>query len=258
MQLPLDFERRESLRLFGRKLVEADSAFDSVGFVLATALRIWLDFAQAAAEFRPLRNRAQNSTIDWATEDLTYVIEDSAKWAGNPGQLMVAAVDSGFIKIEHRAHGSEEQVGIVLDGFWPLNEHLSPDFESIQKRGGKARQASRIREESERAAQDRNKIFEQQENFHFGNIETTPAEREKAYGLFIRLHRVCGLDAPLGEQFEERAMVDALFIIRKFSDDQIAQLEEWLLSQRDNPEIVKMPARILEHIGKYMEQAKIV
>lgn len=245
VHLPLDFERRASVRLLGHKL---SAPFD---VTVAIALRIWMDWALSRTEFRPLKHRPQNDTVDWAKEDISYVIETAAYLQPNPGFLLQACLDAGFIRLEQRA----ETFGLVLDGFWDLNEHLSPDHKSMQQRGGLARHAYRMRDESAKAAEDRKKIFEKQGIFPFGNHETTEKEQELCYALLIRLYRICGLETAPQSSFTEATMVDALFVVRNFTLEQITKIEEWILDNRENPEVVKIPERILSGIGDYAAKA---
>lgn len=249
IKFPLDFERRGSLRLLVRKL-EIDASH-----ALAIAVRIWMDWAIAGVEARSLRRVVNdNVEIDWTKEDLTYVIEGGAGWHGASGDLIAVCIDSGFIVLR-RSPGKNE---LLLDGFWPLNEHLSPDFKSIQQRGGKARQALRYREEGDRAAAERQKAFELQGVLPFGSVETTGEEQKFCYALFIRLHRICGLDIPLADRFSTQAMTDALYVVRNYTAEQIQGVEEWIFENRERVDVVKLPDRILENFGKYAAKAGIL
>jgi hypothetical protein len=254
LHLPLHFERRETVRLLARKIATINEAYAPAAFGLAVALRIWNEWAATGKEFRLLKlPKNDNGQIDWSKEDMAFVIEDAAGLQiGDDGKLMQSALESGFISYEVR----EGVAGLILEGFWPLNEHLSPDFKSIQQRGGEARAAARFREESEKGARERKKIFDQQGILPFGSQQTTANEQEHCYALYLRLHRVCGLDgSPPAEKFSEQTMLDALYVVRNYTPDQIVKIEEWILSSRDNPQVVKIPERILEGIGKYAEAA---
>jgi hypothetical protein len=257
LHLPLDFERRESVRLFGRKLTEIPGGAALSDRAPLYALRIWLDWAGAGAEFRSLRRAlADGVDVDWTKEDLTYVIEGAAGWLGAPGELIKAALEGGFLKLTRRGEGNE--LCLSLDGFWPLNQHLSPDYMSIQRRGGHASVARRLAKEAELEAERRNELDEQQGRLPFGKETVTANEKVDCYALVIRLYRVCGLTAPApdSEKFTESIMRDALWVVRKFSKDQILDVETYLLANRDNPEVVKVPEVIMRSFGIYAESAK--
>jgi hypothetical protein len=251
VHLPIDFERREAVRLLCRKISVNDDRLCK-GFALAIALRVWLDWASKGVDFRPLyRQQADPQNPDWSREDLTYVIEGAAAWDGNSGDLIRYSIDAGFLRVEKRG----EQYGFVLADFYPLNEHLSPNFESIQSRGGRARAAKRYQEEAETMARQRRKTFEAQRILPFGSAETTQEEQEACYALFIRLHRVCDLPVPSADKFSERAMSDTLDVIRNFTRAEIDSVESWLLENRDSPAVVKDPERIIEQFAARLDVA---
>jgi hypothetical protein len=260
LHIPLDFERRESVRLFHKRLLEArDASFpQEIDYTVLLALRIWIDWGGVGTDFRQLRHYCLGDApkpVEWEKEDLTYVIECAAMWKGAPTVLILAAVESGFIRIESRP--DIVNAGLVLDGFYPLNEHLSPDYQSIQKRGGHAAAARRLAKQSVREAKQRAEIFEQQGRLPFGAETASREEQEQSYALFIRLHRVCGLALPTGEKFTERAMRDALMVIRKFNEDQILEVETYLLASRDVANVVKVPEVILQNFASYLENSMI-
>lgn len=263
LHIPLDFERRESVRLFHKRLLESSdppnqSEIEAIDYTVLLALRIWIDWGGVGTDFRQLRHYCLGGApkpVEWEKEDLTYVIECAAMWKGSPTVLIRAAVESGFIRIESRP--SIVNAGLVLDGFYPSNAHLSPDYQSMQKRGGHAAAARRLAKQSVLEAKQRAEIFEQQGKLPFGAETASREEQEQSYALFIRLHRVCGLALPTGEKFTERAMRDALMVIRKFNEDQILDVETYLLASRDVANVVKVPEVILQNFAAYVENALI-
>ena len=284
LHLPLDFEKRASVRLLGRKLGSARDSRAGFGdspkrifspadpheYAVVAALRVWLDWASSAVEWRPFR-RAQNDKerIEWTKEDLTFIIEGAAGWHDNDGAFMQAAVEAGFIVIEERAiltsdlgpltsSPAPSALGLTLDGFWPLNEHLSPDYKSIQQRGGEARAARRLFSEVDVLAEQRREIFEKQGALPFGTEKLSPEEQTLCFAIFIRLYRACNLPVPSAADFTEAAMSEVRAIARLYTPEQISKVESWLIENRDNPVVVKIPARIISDYALVAAKAGVL
>jgi hypothetical protein len=253
LHLPLDFESSGPMRLFARKLA-ADGESQRV-LASLYALRIWIDWGMARVEWRPLKFPVVEdpSTHSWDRENLSFVIEEAARWTGKSGALLSAAVESGLIEV---IHCPDQSFALSLAGFWALNEHLSPSFKTIQQIGNAAMQAKKALQDSERLATERRKIFESQGILPFDEAAApTPTEQEACYALFMRIYRVCDLPLPDAAAFTSTAMHDTLKAIRNWTPTRIAAAEAEILSRRTDVDFVKNPARIIENFAEWVKRS---
>lgn len=254
LHIPMDFDRRETLRLLARKLslfVDTPTATERA-FVYG--IRIWMEWGATGKQLRPLQQKYHGVPVDhaWDRENITFVLEDAARYPGEAGALVRELINVGFLIVSDHGEG---RASLTLEGFWQYNEHLSPEFKTLQQRGGAARSAKREIDKLATAAGERRKIFESQGFLPFGSEKPSEMEQEACYALFMRLHRECGLDLPKTEDFTESAMGLALGVIRKFTPDEISNVEQYIVDHAAETDFVKKPVRILETFYTYMDRA---
>lgn len=254
LHIPLDFDRRETLRLLARKFsvtVDTPAASDRA---LVYALRIWMEWGATGKQLRPLQQKYHGdpATHPWDRENVAFVLEDAARYPGESGKLVRELLATGFLIVADHGEG---KASLTLEGFWQLNEHLSPDFKTMQERGALARNAKRELEKLSTLAAERRKIFDAQGFLPFGSEKPTEQEQEASYALFMRLHRECGLDLPKAEDFTEDNMSKALDVIRRFTPPEMATAEQWVIDHAGDVDFIKNPTRILEKFAIYIDQA---
>ena len=255
LHIPLDFERRETVRLLAHRLLLIGVEFSEMAPLYA--LRVWLDWGAVGKQLRPLQKTIVGKPREHtrSLENITFVLEDAARWKGAPGALIVAMLDAGFLEAPVHASG---HASLLLEGFWMFNEHLSPDYKTIQQRGAAASNAKREMEKLSELAADRRKVFEAQGILPFGSDKPTEQEQEACYALFMRLHRECALELPNTEEFTEHNMRAALAVIRRFTPVEISTAEQWIIDHAQEIDFVKNPARILETFADYIMRASEV
>lgn len=248
--LPTDFDRREINRLFSRKL---QSGGLSSPEAILCAYQVWAEWVTSAVEWRPLRTRVDDMhSHAWEREDLTHIIESyCVGFHGEPGKLLLAALESGFMGLERR----DDMDGIVLTGFWPLNKHLSPDYLTIQQMGGKAKAAKHALSQSLKLGEQRAALLDQQGIFLFGPEKPTKEEQSQAYALIIRMDRACGKTQRLTRDYTEALTRDALTAVRKFTADDILSVETYIVENRQNPSVIKDADRIISNFAAVLESS---
>jgi len=255
LHLPLDWERAPGLRLFAMR-VDSSGGNPLTGGLLAPLyyIRMWSEWGTAAVEWRPLRTQIAHDyqTHAWDKEDLTFLIEQYCGWKGGDGKLVMAAIEAGVIKIEKRGDLS----GLVLSDFWRLNEHLSPDYKTIQQKGGMAKFAKRQVDEVQVMAAQQDRIMEAQGRFWLPEAAATGDERKAALALVMRLDRACGRSVRISSDYDEALLNRALETVRKFTTDDIGQVEQYIFENRETPSVVKEPDRILMAFADLLERSR--
>lgn len=258
VHIPVEFENLDAVRLFARKLqvqVARRNGDTKAVALLAPlyAFRLWLDWALSGEEWRPLQHVVRDVRAhNWQEEDLTFVVEKYCQWEGAAGDLLRSALDSGLISMEER----DGLMGLVLAEFWKHNEHLAPGYKSIQQRGGMALAAKRQAAKDEESARQRREIFERNGMLSFGDNKPTEQEEEACFILVIRMDRACSRAMRSSVDHSKELMSSALEVIRRYTPDEVAAVERYLIASRDDKSVVKMTERILPKFGDYLNQAQ--
>lgn len=254
LHIPLDFDRRETLRLLARKFSLTVDTPTATERALVYGLRIWMEWGASGKQLRPLTQKYAGDplTHPWDRENIAFVLEDAARYVGDSGNLIRELITVGFLVLADHGEG---KASLTLEGFWSFNEHLSPDYKTLQQRGGAARNKSREVEKLSTLATERRKIFDAQGFLPFGSEKPTEQEQEASYALFMRLHRECCLDLPKAEDFTEDNMRKALAVIRRFTPPEMATVEQWIVDHVGDVDFVKIPTRILETFATYLDRA---
>ncbi len=252
LHIPFDFDRRDVTRLFVRKLQALGLSQPEA---LLCAYQVWTEWATASAEWRPLKLTMGDNPSDylWGRDDLTHIIEGyCVGYKGEPGGLILAALESGFILIEQRS----DVKGLVLAGFWNINVHLDPQYKTIQQRGGVARAQKQLHAESLKLGAQQSSLITEQTSLALEGNKPAKEEEKNLCALIIRLDRICGKPMRLSRDYSETLIRDALDVTRRFTHDQIRVVETYLLASRENPEVVKDPARILAEFPQHLKNAE--
>jgi hypothetical protein len=256
LHLPLNFERLEYVRRFARLQAVAfvhdlPKQFPvGVGHTaVLTVLRMWMDWATAGTDFRPLKLRFDTAdSYDWASDDLTYVIEEYCEHDGGPGELIRHALLAGVMKIEFR----DNNYGLVLADFWRFNDHLAPDYQTLQQRAAHAKHAKRKARLTEQST-----LLAVEAQLAFDQSDVTEAEARQIVALVIRVDRACGLPVRPASEFmnQKPLMTAALRVVRNFKSEDIDCVCEYVMANRNNPRLVKLTERLLEKFGELLGKA---
>ena len=248
LHLPLDWERAAEIRLLAMKLAHhSQSKLAPLYFV-----RMWSEWGLAAVEWRPLQSQCTNRNHDWAKEDLTHLIEQFCEWPGPVGGLIFAALDAGVLLLELRGDLS----GLVLANFWRMNEHLSPDYKTIQQKGGLAKGLRKQAEASTLMAEQQARIFESQGRLWLNQQPASDDQRKTALALVLRIDRACGRPVRNSSEYEDRILELALEIVLTFTPGDIDTVEKYLYENRDTPSVVKETDRVLMKFAQMLEAAR--
>lgn len=252
LHLPLEFERREDVRRFHHMM----SMFDNVDLY---PFRLWMDWATTASDFRPLKFTFANAeSYPWDKDELNFIIEDFCGFGPEkqPGELLKTAIASGLIRVEER----DGVHGLVLNDFWRYNEHLSPAHKSIQQRGAIAMHAKRdVAEIRDAAARQVDIIADRGRQFALPlDAKQTTEEVKRCVALVMMIDRACGRDMRKPEVYtkDETLMNTALQIVRRHSNEDVKAVYEYIIANRDNPRLGKIPDRILERFDEHLGKAK--
>lgn len=256
LSIPTEFKLTEAFRMFKHRLMMLDyNERDAFCF----ALSFWFDWAMAGVEFRQLHgkpldvNNCDWDSYDWEGEDLTHIIESYCQWNGEIGGLLRVAIASGYVQVQQR----NGVWGLVLKNFWAFNEHLSPEYKSIQQRGGLAKAEAMRKRKIEEEAEEQRKLFELQGILPFDEDSKPTKEEERlVYALVMRMDRACGERVRLGSSYSKELMDLALRVIRTYSADDISLVEVYLIEHREDVRVVKITDRILQNFSEYLEKAK--
>lgn len=241
LHLPIDWERKAPVVRLGLRLAQfAESAPLAPLFFV----RMWAEWASNPEEWRPLcAHVAEVSGHDWKREDLTYIIESACRWpADRAGRLLTAAIEAGVYEI--RAHG--EISGLVLADWWRCNEHLSPDFKTMQQRGGAATRMTTALRQANQMAEQQALIWQQQGNLMLTAQSESKDEQRAALALVIQLDRHCGNAVRITSGYSEEILRDAVAVVRAHMQPAIDTVLVWLSENRENPEVVKKPEQVLQ------------
>lgn len=254
LNFPSDLERLETSRRFIRKLQVITEGKMTTADALLCVYQTWAEWSTAASEWRCLRAaNVDISDIDWVKEELTHTIESfCAGFKGNPGDLIRAAVESNFMTVEERGNLK----GLVLTGFWALNQHLDPNFKTQHQKGGLARAERRRLVALASQGKQTRVLQETQGNLVFGENAPTTEEQDQAYTLIIRIDRACGKAVRLTRDYTPSLMQRALEIIRAFKDADFLAVESYLNENRENPAVVKVPDQVIERFPDILEAAR--
>lgn len=248
LAIPLDFDRRQTTRLFCRAI----SGVNPNAMPLLVAYQVWMEWATGGSEWRALRHRVEDpDTHRWEVEDITHIVESFVSWSGETGGLIRCALRSGFMKLEDR----QEMSGLVLVDYGRFNGHLDPNFKTIQQLGGEAR-SRKLREKAIQAeAAQRREVFDSQGILPFGETQVTKEEQELCYALVMRIDRACGAPPRSGDGFGKSLLSDALTVVRTCTPGEIEAVEIYVVENRANPSVVTVPDRILSNFRSYVADA---
>lgn len=255
LHLPIDWERKVPVRKLGIRINQSWPSA-AAGMAPLYFIRMWTEWASNAEEWRPLnRHVAEVSGHDWKHEDLTYIIEEFCGWqpapAMPPGGLLVCAIEAGIYEVQARGDIS----GLVLAGWCEINAHLMPGYESMQTKGGKATRQATQRKLAARMAEQQRQIFEAQGTLLLTKQTESADEQKAALALVIQVDRHCGQVVRSTHQYSEAVLRDAVGIIRRHPGSMIDMVLTYLHENRTNPEVVKIPDRVLEKFDDYLAAA---
>ena len=257
LKVPIGFTRRADVRLLGRKLAARLPAAVLDGHEgAAFAFFIWIEFAEAGMDWRPLRLPfgGEPERHDWTQEEVTFLIESAAGWPGEAGWLIRCGIEAGMLRIEARG----DVAGLVLNGFAELNGHLLPGYLSMQKRGGLAAGEARRRKTDVAAAQQQRRMIESKRGGEELPLvirgEATTPEVEAGIQLIMQIDRACGREVRRTSDYDDGLVTSAIGVTRAFSGEQIEAALLTLAAGRDHPMVIKRADFVLDHFGEYLKQ----
>lgn len=256
LHLPVDFELRDDVRTLGRLLV-ADERDDRrrAAFVSAFLLRLWLEWARAGVEWRPLAaGDMPSDAAGWAAENLTHLIESAVGWHGESGRFVHLCIVGGTLRFDRKA----ELGGLTLVDFALYNPHLLPGFVSAQQKGGFAKaERARLRESLEAAAQQQ-KLIEARTGPDLFAADVDPAERRRALALIMTLDGACGRPLRSTADYESDAglLRDAVAALRRSTSDDLLLLQRYLVRRRFMPDAAPDAGPVIRGFDDFLRKAK--
>jgi len=243
LHIPIQWQQSGSVRLLCSRLGEAAA----LHYVL-----MWTEWGLSAMEWRSLRQPFDTvEKYPWADEDITFLIEQFCKWSGDRGGLIVAALEAGVLAVEKRG----DLAGLLLVDFWRHNEHLSPEYKTMQQRGAAARHRRHQIEELKPMAAQQARIMEAQERL-WPDRQATQQERQQALALVMRMDRACGKPVRISSQYDDALLDAALSVVRGFTEDDVDAVERYLFGGRDDVAVVKEAPHIIAGFTKILEAAR--
>jgi hypothetical protein len=186
--------------------------------------RLWVDFATGGSDRRPV-SRASN---ELASDMAVRMIESFCGWQGNTGDLILAALASGFFTFDPSADGGSGG-HLICTGFFPINSAWCRSGKSMQKKGGWARAAQRQVIAADRDAGARTELWNRT-NANFGDM--TAAERGEALRFVLRLCRAMNLATPTDDELRAGPLRLASAIISRTSADRLNDIFVWIVGNR--------------------------
>lgn len=263
VHIPLNFERRQDVRLLVRDLghfaapdgrEDRNAATSTLGYcsgALYTALAIWMEFGGVGQDWRPLRHplMGEPAAHPWHDEEITYLLESAVGWHRARGLLVPEALRAGILRIEKRG----DVAGIVLNDFARYNAHLLPGYVSMQQKGAAASADSRRRKEDVEAGRQQGRILAAQESLPiFEGQSATREEIDGAITLIMQIDRARGAPARLSQHFTESLIEAGVEVKRKFPDEEIAAALDYLIANRETPAVIKRADFVLSHFAEYV------
>lgn len=255
LHIPLDFERREDVRKLAHRLQNSDLA-------ILYVFRMWMDWAVNGSEWRGFNDLypdtfdEEKKFIEWLDrQELTHIIEDFCGYAGDKGRLICESVGAGVLTVSER----DGVGGLVLNDFWRFNNHLSPGHKSMQQRGAIAKHARRSAVDIQQAASQQVDIITDGGRQFALPLDSKPTTEEvkRCVSLIMMIDRACGRNPRKPQEYtkNETLMTNALQVVRRFSMDDVGRVYEYVIANRDNPRLGKIPDRIIEKFGEHLEKA---
>lgn len=262
LHFPIDFERREYVRLFKRLILQKNEGGHGV-LGLTYLFRMWVDWATAGVEFRSIGLfRGTVDAVPWDEIELTFIIEDFCGWTGQTGELIKAAIRSGVMELTSRGEGADLVSGLILKDFWSFNPHFSKQYKTMQQKGAMAKAAKASAAELRAGATHNVSLIEGQGKQFALPLDANPTrdEIEKSVALIMMIDRAC--DKPLRQRSEytenESLMLSALNVVRGVPQEDIQRVYQYIIVNRDNPRLGKIPERILEQFNRHLDESKLV
>lgn len=252
LHLPVDWERKAPVARLARRMAQSGFAEWSI-FAPLYFVRMWTEWASNPEEWRPLcAHVAEVSAHDWAKEDLCYIIAMACGWPADGGAgLLRCAIEAGVYEIQARGEIS----GLVLADWWRYNEHLSPDYRSMQSKGGAATRLTNAAKMAAHMAEQQALIWSQQGNLMLAEQSESADEQRAALALVIQLDRHCGNAVRLTAGYGSAILHDAVAVVRKHLQPAIDRVLIYLSENRSNAQVVKVPERVLERFDEYLAAA---
>lgn len=253
LHLPLDWERKAPVVRLGLRLAQ-NGCSDYVPIAPLLFVRMWVEWASNPEEWRPLNHHVNEvSGHDWKAEDLTFIIEDACSWPRivGGGMLLKSAIEAGVYELQNRGEIS----GLALTDWWRCNEHLSPTFKTMQQLGGLSTKLRTNEKLAKAMAEQQQSIWGAQGNLLLTAQTESKEEQRAALALVIQLDRHCGNPVRVTGQYSEELLRDAVAVIRKHAQDAIDAVLTHLFVNRANPEVVKIPERVLAGFDAYLAAA---
>lgn len=252
LHLPLDFEMREDVRRLVQRL---KPALGEAAKPMAAAyfVRLWCDWGRAGVQWRSLDVPFQGVEHPWAKEAIAHMLEEFCDWKGATGDLVKIFMETGMVQIFQRG----DLYGLVLNGFWELNAHLSPDFKTTQQKGGMAKAEKSRQADAEKMAAQQQLILEKQGALALDEaLKVSPEEQKRAIAFVMSMDRACGLPVRGSVQYSPELLQTAVRIIRAYKRENIVLVERYLHKHRNNPEVIKIPDRVIENFDEVYRKAE--
>lgn len=219
-------------------------------------LKAWQEFAAAGSDRHALKSVPETTT------ELTQVppadpavvlLEDFVGWEKESGAWVNVGLEAGFFRLERSDKGMWY---LVLDGFFPLNHHLSPRFVHNQAKGGLAKKVRAAERVAKKDAGKHLELLLKDKDSGLNKVASSPQEREEVvalvrniYGLLKQSPPCVGLNAVI-----DQCLDDALKVIRSMPEEEQSQVKMWIYQHREKAEFPKEVPEIIRRFPQFLKE----
>lgn len=207
--------------------------------------RIWADYSTGRSD----RRVVQSSIADLASDPEARLMEGFCGWEGLAGTLIIAALNSGFLRYEER----DGVKWLVCHGFFPINSPWCRDGKSFQKRGGLSRSLQKQANAVDREAQEVETLWDKTGQAEVDGL--TAAARGDALRFCMRVSRAMDMPRPTDAEMKSGCLRLAKDILAHGSES-INETLLWLIGNRTSQEIPRRLDQILRDWDRLLEKAK--
>ena len=250
LHVPLDFEMRDDLRTLTRLLAPDPSAP-----VCAYLFRLWLEWARAGVEWRPMaRPELPDSVEGWQADNLTHLIEGACGWSGESGRLIHLFVVVGTLRYAQRG----DLGGLLLEDFAQHNPHLLPGYVSVQAKGGFAK-AERQRAVMHLAAAAQQDAILREKTPELFSADVDEEERRRAIALVMGFDTACGRRLRSQREYEDEPTLlrEAVLVLRRTTPEDHVAVQRYLVRRRHMPDAQHDAAPVIRAFDDFLCKAKV-
>ena len=212
------------------------------------AYRIWADFSTGSSDRRRLSKSLENGAVARNDREV-LILEEYCDWDGPRGDMVRAAVDSGFMVINDTGEFSE----LICSEFYPLNSKAAL---TMQQKGAYAKILKKANLETAQSSVSQMEIFER--NSHeVSKVELTSEQKTEAVKLIQIVGRVMHFKPLAGSDWSASMVEGAADVCNRYLVDERETTLRWLMVHRGDSDIPKRVDLIIKKFDDYMKSARM-